>query len=78
MCYQCKDQCPKGVPVADELRFLAYNDFGGSLGQARLSFMDLPRKIRTVRCSECSSCSIRCPNGIMVRDRLIRAQELLA
>jgi predicted aldo/keto reductase-like oxidoreductase len=78
MCYQCKGQCPQGVPVTDVLRFLAYNDFGGSLFQARLNFMDLPRKIRNVRCGDCSSCAIRCPNGVMVRDRLIRAQELLA
>ncbi len=78
MCYQCKGQCPQGVPVTDVLRFLAYNDFSGSFYQARLSFMDLPREIRNVRCSECSSCAIQCPNGVMVRDRLIRAQELLA
>ena len=78
MCYQCSDQCPHGVPVTDELRFLAYNDFGGSLYQARLNFMELPRKVLKVRCSDCSSCVIHCPNGIMVRDRLIRAQELLA
>jgi aryl-alcohol dehydrogenase-like predicted oxidoreductase len=78
MCYQCKDQCPKGIPVTDELRFLAYHDFGGSLEQARLSFMDLPRKIRNLRCSDCASCTIQCPNGVMVRERLIRAQELLA
>jgi aryl-alcohol dehydrogenase-like predicted oxidoreductase len=78
MCYQCKGRCPQGVPVTDELRFLAYNDFGGSLYQARLNFMELPRKVRNVRCSDCSSCVIQCPNGVMVRDRLIRAQELLA
>jgi predicted aldo/keto reductase-like oxidoreductase len=78
MCYQCKGQCPRGVPVTDVLRFLAYNDFGGSIYQARLSFMELPRKVRNVRCSDCSTCVIQCPNGVMVRDRLIRAQELLA
>jgi aryl-alcohol dehydrogenase-like predicted oxidoreductase len=78
MCYQCKGQCPKGVPVTDELRFLAYNDFGRSLQQARLSFMELPRDIRNLRCSDCSSCAVQCPNGVMVRDRLIRAQNLLA
>ncbi len=78
MCYQCKGQCPQGVPVTDVLRFLAYHDFGRSLFQARLNFMDLPSKIRNVRCSDCSSCAIQCPNGVMVKDRLIRAQELLA
>jgi predicted aldo/keto reductase-like oxidoreductase len=78
MCYGCKEQCPKGVPVTDELRFLAYNDFGGNYRQARENFMLLPEKIRKVRCSDCASCAVRCPNGVEVQKRLIRAQELLA
>jgi heterodisulfide reductase subunit C len=28
MCFQCRDQCPNGLPVADTLRFLSYADFG--------------------------------------------------
>jgi aryl-alcohol dehydrogenase-like predicted oxidoreductase len=78
MCFQCKGKCPKGVPVADELRMLAYNDFAGHFHQARESFWDLPRTIRNVRCSDCEECVIQCPNGVKVRDRLIRAQELLS
>jgi uncharacterized protein len=78
MCYECKGQCPNGVPVTDELRFLAYNDFGGNLHQAQANFRLLPKDIRDVRCSDCSSCSIACPNGVNVRGRLIRAQSLLA
>ena len=77
MCYECKGKCPKGVPVTDELRFLAYNDFGGNLQQARANFMQLPKRVRNVQCSDCASCVISCPNGVMVRNRLIRAQELL-
>jgi len=78
MCFQCKGKCPKGVPVADELRFLAYNDFKGNFHEAREGFWDLPREIRNIRCSDCSECVVQCPNGVKVRDRLIRAQELLA
>ncbi len=78
MCFQCKGKCPNGVPVADELRCLAYNDFAGDFQQARENFWYLPREARMVRCSDCSSCVIECPNGVKVRDRLIRAQELLA
>jgi predicted aldo/keto reductase-like oxidoreductase len=78
MCYECKGKCPKGVPVTDELRYLAYNDFTGDFRQARNSFMRLPDEIRAVRCSDCSACAIRCPNGVDVRNRLIRAQDLLA
>jgi uncharacterized protein len=78
MCYECKGKCPKGIPVTDELRCLAYNDFSGDFHQARENFMRLPKKIRTVHCSECSACAIQCPNGVEVRNRLIRAQDLLA
>ena len=78
MCYECKGKCPNGVPVTDELRFLAYNDFGGNFHQAQDNFRSLPGKILSVRCSDCSSCAIQCPNGVDVRNRLIRAQELLA
>jgi uncharacterized protein len=78
MCYECNGKCPKGVPVTDELRHLAYYDFAGDFRQARNSFMRLPSEIRAVRCSDCSACAIRCPNGVEVRSRLIRAQDLLA
>jgi predicted aldo/keto reductase-like oxidoreductase len=78
MCYQCRDKCPQGLPVTDMLRFLAYHDYCGNYHQARMSFMELPKEIRQVRCSDCSECLIKCPNGVRVQDRLIRAQELLA
>ena len=78
MCFECKGKCPKGVPVADELRILAYNDFAGDFRRARDNFWELPRAIRSIRCSDCSECVVQCPNGVKVHDRLIRAQELLA
>jgi len=78
MCNTCSGVCPKGLPVADVLRFLAYNDFAGNYYQAKSSFQDLTKEIRDVRCSDCSSCAIRCPNGVHVQARLSRAQELLA
>ncbi len=78
MCYECSGKCPNNMPVTDVMRFLAYNDYCGNYHQARMSFMELPKKIRSVRCGDCSDCAIQCPNGVHVQDRLIRAQELLA
>ncbi|MDM7996560.1 MAG: aldo/keto reductase [Acidobacteriota bacterium] len=77
MCYACKGKCPHGIPVTEELRYLAYNDFAGDFRQARDHFSRLPDKIRAVRCLDCSTCAIQCPNGVDVQNRLIRAQELL-
>ncbi len=78
MCYECKGQCPQGMPVTDVLRFLAYHDFGGNYHQAAMSYRELSKEVRGIRCSDCSQCSIKCPNGVHVQDRLIRAQEFLA
>ena len=78
MCYECKGSCPKGIPVTEVLRCLAYNDFGGNFHQARNNFKGLPDKVQSIRCSDCSSCAVRCPNGVDVQNRLIRAQEILA
>ncbi len=78
MCYECKGKCPEDLPVTDMLRFLAYNDFGGNLYQAKDNFRNLPKEVRAVRCRDCSSCAVECPNGVDVQNRLIRAQELLA
>ena len=78
MCNSCSGVCPNGLPVADILRFLAYNDFAGNYYQARSNYNDLAKEIRDVRCSDCSSCAIQCPNGVHVQSRLSRAQEILA
>ena len=78
MCYQCKGTCPKGMPVSDVLRFLSYHDFYGDYHHAVVSFRDLAREVRDVRCIDCDTCSIQCPHGVQVQDRLIRAQQLLA
>ena len=58
-----RGKCPKGIPVADELRILAYNDFAGDFNRARENFWDLPREIRNINCSECASCAVECQNG---------------
>ena len=78
MCNSCSGVCPKGLPVSDVLRFLAYNDFAGNYYQAKSNFQDLAKEVRDVRCSDCASCAIQCPNGVQVQARLSRAQELLA
>jgi predicted aldo/keto reductase-like oxidoreductase len=78
MCHQCSGQCPKGIPVSDTIRYLSYADFYGQFPLGREYFMELPESVRNVRCADCSSCSVQCPNGVHVTERLIRAQELFA
>ena len=78
MCYECDGVCPKGMPVTDVLRYLAYYDFAGDLYQAVTNYKNLAPEIRNIRCSDCSECAIKCRNGVQVQSRLMRAQELIA
>jgi len=78
MCGACGSVCSKGVPVPDVLRFLTYAEGYGQFALARERFLELPRAVREIRCSDCVSCSVRCAYQVSVRDRLIRAQEVLA
>jgi hypothetical protein len=78
MCHQCSGQCPKGVPVPDTIRYLSYADFYGQFALGRERFLALPEEVRAVRCSDCATCQVRCPNGVHVADRLMRAQKLFS
>ncbi len=78
MCGACGGVCDKGVPVPDMLRFLTYAEGYGQFPLAREKFLELPAPVRAIRCSDCGACSVDCPHGVEVRDRVLRAQELLA
>ena len=78
MCGACGGVCEKGVPVADMLRVLSYAEGYGQFPMARARFLELPEKARAMRCGDCGRCSVNCPNGVEVRSRLMRAQDLFA
>ncbi len=78
MCYRCDGQCPKGAAVPETIRYLSYADFYGQFALAREHFASLPEAARSIRCGDCRSCSVVCPNGVQIAERMIRAQELFA
>jgi aryl-alcohol dehydrogenase-like predicted oxidoreductase len=78
MCGSCGGVCEKGVPVPDVLRFLTYAEGYAQFSMARQHFLALPERVRAVRCDQCPTCSVRCPNGVKVRERLTLAQEMFA
>ena len=78
MCGSCGGVCDKGVPVPDVLRFLTYAEGYAQFTMAREHFQALPDRVRAVRCDQCPTCSVRCPNGVRVRERLTLAQEMFA
>jgi uncharacterized protein len=78
MCGSCKGQCPNELPVPDMVRFVMYADGYGQFALGRENFLRLSAEERQVRCSDCATCSVHCPNGVHVAQRLTRAQELFA
>lgn len=78
MCNRCEGNCAKGLPVADVLRFLAYAEGYRQFAMGRENFLGLPAEIRDIRCADCSACTVACPNGVNVAERLSHAQELFA
>jgi len=78
MCGACDGACPKGMPVSELVRCATYAEGYGVYAMGRDRFSRLPPVAREVRCSDCARCAVRCPNGVRVRERLVRAQQLYA
>ncbi len=78
MCGKCEGTCRLGLPVADVLRFATYAEGYGQFSLGRDNFRTLSAEHASVRCGDCPGCTVECPHGVKVADRLIRAQELFA
>jgi predicted aldo/keto reductase-like oxidoreductase len=78
MCGQCDGDCQKGLPVADVLRYLTYADGYGQFALGRERFLEMSVEHKLVRCGDCAECTVNCPHGVRVSDRMARAQELFA
>jgi len=77
-CGACLGVCPRGLPIPDILRHVMYAEGYGQFAMAREQFLSLPAEVRKIKCQDCVTCAVRCPNHVDVAARLIRAQELLA
>ncbi len=78
MCGQCDGTCAQGLQVADVLRVLTYADGYRQFALARERFQELPARHQEARCGDCGECTVTCPYGVRVSDRMARAQELFA
>lgn len=76
MCGACEDTCRGGLPVSDILRCLSYAEGYGQFGLGRERFRELPAL--AALCSGCEGCTVKCPHGVQVAQRVGRAQELFA
>jgi uncharacterized protein len=77
-CGSCQGQCAQGLPVSDVLRAMMYADGYGEFALGRAQFHTMPARLQAVRCGDCGDCTVKCPNGIRIVERLTRAQECFA
>ena len=76
MCSRCLGHCRQGLPVEDLLRFVTYADGYGQFALGHEHFLSLSPAHQSGVCADCGSCSVDCPHGVQVRERLLRAEEL--
>ncbi len=78
MCGECDGTCRQGLPVADVLRFLTYAEGYGQFTLGRERYLQLDPAHASATCADCSGCTVQCPHGVHVAQRMTRAQELFA
>jgi aryl-alcohol dehydrogenase-like predicted oxidoreductase len=78
MCGKCEGTCRQGLPVADVLRCLTYADGYGQFALGRERFVELGNPHVRAKCGDCPACTVKCPYGVKVAERVTRAQELFA
>ena len=78
MCGDCEGTCAKGLPVAEVLRGLMYAEGYRNFALGREHFLQIAGNNLSVRCDECDQCTVKCPHGVHVTQRMQRAQELFA
>jgi predicted aldo/keto reductase-like oxidoreductase len=77
-CGKCDGMCRQGLPVADVLRILTYADGYGQFALGRERFQELAPEHTAAKCGSCLECTVTCPYGVKVAERVARAQELFA
>jgi aryl-alcohol dehydrogenase-like predicted oxidoreductase len=77
MCGACDGTCPNGLAVSDLVRVAMYLEGYRDPGLARFHLESIPAPRRRLSCDGCAHCSVACPNGVAVRDRILKAQELV-
>lgn len=77
-CDGCADACPRGVPIADVLRYRMYYEHYGEQKFAMERYRLVPAACRAGRCRGCDApCEARCPYGLRIRTRLLDAHSQL-
>jgi predicted aldo/keto reductase-like oxidoreductase len=76
LCTACQPHCPRGIPIADVLRFERYALDDHDLARARGLYRDLGRPADV--CDGCGACVPHCPQGLDIPAKLAATHSLLA
>jgi len=75
MCGACEGKCPKGLAIADLVRTAMYAEGYRDRKLARANFALIPENNRHMACNDCEHCTIQCPNGVAVQQRISKLHE---
>ncbi len=77
-CSTCEPYCPKGVSVANVMRYAMYFKYYKMEKEAMQLYSELPMECRPDACEDCPGyCENGCPHQRSVREGLLEAKRLL-
>jgi predicted aldo/keto reductase-like oxidoreductase len=77
LCGGCAGECPYGVSYRDLLRVVMYHDGYQNDRLARKVLSEIEAIQSFEKCSDCSSCSVRCRRGLDIKTQVSQAQSIL-
>ncbi len=78
-CQECLSSCPNSVAINEILRYKMYFENYRMEKEAMRYYAELEANKKPLPCSRCSGyCEATCPYGLKVKDKLIRAHEMLS
>jgi hypothetical protein len=78
-CRECLAACPNGTAINDILRYSMYFEDYGMEKEAMRYYAELEESKKSFKCLSCQgNCESACPHGLEVKEKLIRAHEILS
>ncbi len=77
-CNACQNTCPHGVDIPEVNRCIMYIEGYRDVQLGKFNYQQLPQDKNAKPCTQCSSCTAQCSNGIDLRKRMPAAHGLFA